>query len=120
MPMLREGKPIGTIGVIRAQAGRFSDAQVELLKTFADQAVIAIENVRLFFALYRRLVTIGPEPPVLALDRTPFRNTAVVIFEAAGDGHRIRPILAHLNEGTIGASWFERLAMEMAMRVRSL
>lgn len=67
-----------------------------------------VKGARLFFALYRRLVTIGPEPPVLALDRTPFRNTAIVIFEAAGDGHRIRPILAHLNEGTIGASWFER------------
>jgi hypothetical protein len=67
-----------------------------------------VEDARFFFALYRRLVTIGPEPPGLALDRPPFRNTAVVIFEAAGAGHRIRPILAHLNEGTIGASWFER------------
>src|SRR5262249_16670104 len=54
LPMLREGKPIGTIGVIRGQAGRFSDAQVELLRTFADQAVIAIENVRLFKELETR------------------------------------------------------------------
>ena len=49
--MLRERKPIGTIGVIRDQPGRFSDAQVELFRTFADQAVIAIENVRLFTEL---------------------------------------------------------------------
>ena len=54
VPMLREGKPIGTIGVIRGQAGRFSDAQVELLRTFADQAVIAVENVRLFSELGAR------------------------------------------------------------------
>jgi GAF domain-containing protein len=52
--MLREGEPIGALLVARREPGRFPDADVGLLQTFADQAVIAIENVRLFKELEAR------------------------------------------------------------------
>jgi signal transduction histidine kinase len=48
VPLLRDKKPIGMIGVTRVEPGVFADHHVQLLRTFADQAVIAIESVRLF------------------------------------------------------------------------
>jgi signal transduction histidine kinase len=59
VPLLRHGEAVGTIGVTRREHGGFTDDEIALLQTFADQAVIAIENVRLFKELEARTAALG-------------------------------------------------------------
>jgi signal transduction histidine kinase len=86
VPMLREGSPIGAITVWRSAVGPFSDKHVALLQVFADQAVIAVENVRLFKELEVRNRDLTE-----ALDRQT--ATAEILRVISSSPTNIQPVL---------------------------
>ena len=107
VPMIRNEAVIGVILVMRAQAGAFSQEQIELLKTFAQQAAIAIENVRLFDEVRARTRELSQ-----VLDQQT--ATLEVLRGISSSPGELEPvfqaILAHatrLCEANYGAMWLD-------------
>jgi GAF domain-containing protein len=94
VPLMRKGIAIGTINLRRAEAQLFSDRQVALLETFADQAAIAIENVRLFTELQVRNADLTE-----ALDRQT--ATAEILRVISQSQTEVRPVFEAIVDNAI-------------------
>ena len=88
-PLLREGTPIGVITIRRTEVRPFTDKQITLLKIFADQAVIAIENVRLFQELKQRTAQLETSNAQLteALEQQTATSRNTGRHQPLADGH---------------------------------
>ena len=91
VPMLRDGDPIGALAVTRREPGAFTDEETALLQTFADQAVIAIENVRLVTELQERNRALSE-----ALEQQT--ATAEMLRVISGSPTDIQPVLTAMAE----------------------
>jgi GAF domain-containing protein len=108
-PLLREGVPIGVIHIRRTEVRPFSEKQIALLKTFADQAVIAIENVRLFQELQQRNMELREALEhqtataevlgIISRSPTDVRPVLDAIVESAARVCGIDDLVLHIQEG---------------------
>jgi len=92
-PLLREGVAIGCIAVRRREVRPFTDKQIALLKTFADQAVIAIENVRLFKQLTQKTVELETSNAQLTEALEQQTATSEILGVIASSPTDVQPVL---------------------------
>src|SRR5262245_10923139 len=93
VPLLREGVSIGAIMIRRTEVRPFSDKQIKLLESFADQAVIAIENVRLFKELTQKTADLETSNPELRETLQQQTATSEILRVIAGSPTDIQPVL---------------------------
>ena len=116
--MLREGTAIGVINIRRTEVRPFSDRQIKLLETFAAQAVIAIENVRLFKEIQERNAELREALEhqtataevlgIISRSPTDVQPVLDAIVESAARVCGIDDVVLRLHEGTL---WFRGLIL---------
>jgi GAF domain-containing protein/CheY-like chemotaxis protein/tetratricopeptide (TPR) repeat protein len=120
-PMMREGLAIGTINVSRAEAGQFSDHEQALIKTFADQAVIAIQNARLFNETKDALEQQTATADVLRVISSSVADTAPVFDKILESGQHLFAteqlgIFLAADDGLVHAAAWRGSALEAIAR----